>query len=599
MAISGHEGTLSYGDLVGRGRALASLLRRSGAGPGTRVALLLDRSAWLVAAQMAVLEVGGAFVPLDPKSPEERLAFQLCDAETPIVLTRRALVDRLPETEASVVVDEVEAGEVAGEAPARLSAEQAAYVIYTSGSTGRPKGVEIRHRSLSQLVAWHRRHYRVTHSDRSVVAASPSFDASIFETWPYLTSGATLVIPEAETVLATDRWVDLLSRERVTIVTASTPLAEATLAELARSPGLSQAAEVVPCLRVLMAGGDRLRRSPDQATHFALVNHYGPTECSVVTTGAVIPPSTKTPPIGWPVGGRRVIVLDDVLAPVPMGTVGHLHVAGPGLANGYLGRAARTAASFVPDLHGLRAGERLYRTGDRVRHRGDGQLEFLGRIDNQVKLRGLRIELGEIESVLAEHPGVSDVALLVHDPEQRPDRRRLVAYLTAYGEPPQRDELATFLGRRLPDYMVPASFVVLERLPRTPAGKVDRTALSKSLAAQQEHAGEHVAPRSPVEEKLVEIWCQVLGVQRVSVYDNFFELGGHSLLATQVAARIRDCFGLELPLQKVFEASRVADLADVLVELQAEKTEDGELEAALAELEGLSEDEVELLLADD
>ena len=492
VAISDPEGSLSYSELGRRSRRLASRLRRAGVAPEVRVALLFERSSWLFTAQLAVLEAGGAFVPLDPKTPGERLAFQVEDAGVPIVLTSRALADRVPRTPARVIEVDADQADEADKAPDRGSPEHLAYVIYTSGSTGRPKGVEILHHSLSQLVAWHRRHYQIGAGDRAAVVASPSFDASIFETWPYLTSGARLVIPEPDTVLAPDRWVELLSRERVTFATTAAPLAEATLAELSRAP---KAAKTLPCLRVVTSGGDRLRRTPDRPLGFALVNHYGPTECTVVTTGVEIPPGTETPPIGWPVGGRRIALLNAGPEPVPMGTAGHLHVAGPGLARGYLGRAARTAESFVPDPYADRAGERLYRTGDLARHRGDGQLEFLGRIDHQVKIRGFRIELGEIEAILAQQPSVREAVVMVREEEHR----RLVAFVVPEHDTSdfQTAELRTALTVRLPDYMVPSLFVTVERFPVTIHGKLDRRALARlAHDASPAATGGKAAPRN-------------------------------------------------------------------------------------------------------
>ena len=380
--------------------------------------------AGVVVTLLGVLASGGAYLPLDPAAPRTRLKHELAEASAPVVVTQRGLADHLPRTPAQVMLIDraAEPGSATAPLVSRCVAESPAYVIYTSGSTGQPKGVEVVHGGLSRLVAWHRRTYSVTPADRAPVVASPSFDASSFELWPYLCSGAKVVIPPADVTAAPDRLIDLLSRERVTLSHMPTPLAEAVLAELAE-PRWARDRSALSALRVLLLGGDRLRRAPQPLPPFPLVNHYGPTESTVVCSAGTVRATAGPPPIGRPIVEHRLRLLDPTLRPMPLGAAGHLHVAGPGLARGYLRRPAWTAERFVPDPFSEGSGGRLYRTGDLARQLGDGRIQFLGRIDHQVKLRGFRVELGEVEVVLARHPVVRTCAVVVR-------KDRLVAFFT-------------------------------------------------------------------------------------------------------------------------------------------------------------------------
>ncbi len=440
-----------------------------------------------------------------------------------------------------------------------VRASNLAYVIYTSGSTGRPKGVEIPHRGLLALVRWHRRVYGVTPADRAPQMAGEGFDASVWELWPYLLSGAAVVFPPDGVRANPAALVPWLAGAGITLAFLPTPLAELALDE-PWPPGHH--------LRALLVGGDRLRRRPGPAHGFRLVNHYGPTESSVVATWGAVPPEGSpsegagAPSIGRPVDGTRACVLDPAGRPVPAGVAGELCLGGESLARGYLGRPDLTAERFVPDpaQDGERLGERLYRTGDLVRHRGDGEIEFLGRIDSQIKIRGVRIEPGEIEAALASCPGVREAAVTARE---RGGEARLVAYVAPAGE-----GLRAWLEARLPSAMVPSAFVILDALPLTPNGKVDLRALPEPEWEQGVEEG-FTAPRTPIEELLAAIWSDVLGEVRgevrgrspIGIHDGFFDLGGHSLLATQVVSRVRRVLGVELPLRAVFEAPTVAGLA--------------------------------------
>ncbi|HEX6902709.1 MAG TPA: amino acid adenylation domain-containing protein, partial [Thermoanaerobaculia bacterium] len=552
-------GPLSYGELVDRAGRVAGWLRRQGVGPEVRVPVVLDRSAELAVAVLAVLEAGGAYVPLDPANPAERLAWQLEDAwaGSPVraLLTRAELAESLGVQDARTLCVDRGLERLApwGEPPLPVPAERAAYVIYTSGSTGRPKGVVISHGALANLVEWHCRTYGVSASDRAALVAGPGFDASVWEMWPYLAAGASLCIPIEEVRAAPARLVGWLAEEGVTVAFLPTPLAEAALAE---------AWPAETRLRALLTGGDRLRRGPRPGLPFVLHNHYGPTEGAVVATAAPVAPERTAPPIGRPIANARVHVLDRWQRLAPVGVPGELLLGGDGLARGYLHRPDLTAAAFVPDPFAEEAGCRLYRTGDLVRWTPEGSLEFLGRIDRQVKVRGFRVELGEIEAALAELPGVRQAVVVARSvrsdgsvgSDGSPGDRRLTAYVV--GEAGAA-ELRESLRGRLPEAMIPAAWVFLETLPLTPNGKVDRKALPEPVA---EVTG-WIAPRTPAEEKLAAIWAEVLGMERVGVQDDFFALGGHSLLAVQLASRVREAFGVELPLRRLFEAPTVESLA--------------------------------------
>ena len=451
-----------------------------------------------------------------------------------VLLAQSAALDRFPGLKAAARVWRLEAevpeafgGPLPGSDPGQL-----AYVIYTSGSTGRPKGVEVEHRGLANLAAWHRRAYGITPSDRATRIAGPAFDAAVWEVWPYLTAGASLHIPDAATVLSPPRLISWLARHAITHAFLPTPLAEALLEE----PWPADAA-----LRVLLTGGDRLHRGPRPDHPFALWNHYGPTESSVVATwGRVAGTAAAPPPIGRPIDGVEVR-LDES---------GEILIGGAGLARGYRGRPDLTAERFVPDPLGA-PGERLYRTGDLARILPSGELDFVGRADFQVKVRGFRIELGEIEAALRRQPGVREAVVLALEGER--GEKRLAGYVV--GETVAA-ELRAALGRELPDYMVPAAWVFLDALPLTPNGKVDRAA----LPAPERGEDGYVAPRTEAEAALAAIFAEVLDLPRVGVEDDFFALGGHSLTATRALSRLRARLGVDLPPRALFENPTVAGL---------------------------------------
>jgi len=555
VAVSFENRSITYFALNERGNQIAHFLRQRGVRPDVCVGIALPRSPEMIAGILGVLKAGGAYLPLDIDHPQERLAYIIGDAKIPIVLTDNHWLDRLPPALPVLCLDrdlpEIESQP--RENPAGLNQSgDIAYVIYTSGSTGHPKGVEIEHRGLLNLIAWHRREYRVGADDRATLIASPAFDASVWEIWPYLTAGASVNIPCEETRSSPLELVDWLARENITLTFLPTPMAEAVLDQLKvrAFAGLH--------LRALLTGGDKLHAGAHPDLPFSLVNHYGPTEDTVVTTFArVTCDPGAVPPIGRPIANTRLYVLDCLMKPVPIGVPGELYIGGAGLARGYRNQPKLTADRFVPDLFDPRPGARLFRTGDRVRYLAGGDLEFLGRLDDQVKLRGFRIELGEIEAVLCHHDAVKECVVL--DREDARGSKQLVAYVVS------RDgcqlpvaEFRELLQRQLPSYMVPSVFVSVEAFPFTPNGKIDRKALPAPESSAWKPA--YVAPRSPMEELVTAVWEDVLKTPGIGVHDNFFELGGHSLLATRVVSRIRESTGADLPLRFIFESPTIAQL---------------------------------------
>jgi amino acid adenylation domain-containing protein len=554
-ALSSAGVALTYAALDRAANRLANHLRRRGVRPETRVGICLERGTELVVALLAVLKAGGAYVPLDPAYPAERLAFMLADSGAPLLLTRLPLPEGLPPHAAEVVCLDADRERIEAEsalAPAAgVLPENLAYVIYTSGSTGTPKGVLVPHRGLANVARGHARDLGVGAGDRVLQFASPSFDASVFEMVMALAAGATLVLGTRETLAPGPDLLRLLREEEVTVATLP-PSALAVLppAEL-------------PALRTLMTAGEACPAELVErwALERRFFNLYGPTEATIWSTTAACAPGGGRPPIGRPVANTSAYVLDARGEPVPVGVPGELYVGGAGVSRGYAGRPELTAERFVPDRFGRQPGGRLYRTGDRVRWSARGELEFLGRTDAQVKVRGFRIEPGEIEGALRRSKGVADCVVVPR--EDVPGEKRLVAYVVGDVE---AGVLREHLRRELPEYMVPAAFVPLESLPLTPNGKLDRTALpAPEFAADAER---YVAPRTPTEEVLAEIWAETLRLERVGVTESFFELGGHSLLATRVISRVRQVFAVEVPLRALFEGPTVAELAGRVEEIR-------------------------------
>jgi amino acid adenylation domain-containing protein len=582
LALAGGGEAITYGELARRAGRLAQRLTALGAGPEEVVAIVLERSPAAVVAALAVLQAGAAYLPLDPAHPAERLAGMLADSGARLLIAGEALAAALPGPIPTLVSAALLEEEAAAETTRpgqsheshsraeRGDAAMLAYVIYTSGSTGAPKGVGLTHAGLANLVAWHRRIYRVTPEDRAALIAGPGFDAAVWEVWPYLAAGASLHAPPEEARSSPAEILAWLTEQRITIAFLPTLLAEAVLA-LSRPAGCA--------LRALLTGGDRLHRRPPPGSGWPLENHYGPTECTVVATHEPVPEATggpgvdTAPPIGRPIDGLWAAVTAADGEPLPAGTAGELRLGGSGLARGYLRRPELTAERFVPDPLGYLRGEpgaRAYRTGDRVRWDAGGRLEFLGRVDRQIKVRGYRLEPGEVEAALAAHPEVREAAVAVR---QEGAAARLVAWFVARRSAPDAAELRAWLRRKLPEPMVPALFVALPALPLTANGKIDRAALADPATAPlpaADRAVPRLAPRTPSEAEVATAWAEALGLDlaEVGAEDDFFTAGGHSLLAPRLTALLRRASGVELPLRTVFERPTVAGLAAALDELR-------------------------------
>ena len=568
LAVASGGVRITYGQLNERANRVAHRLRELGVRAESRVGICMERSAENVISLLGILKAGGAFVPLDPEYPRGRLAFMIADAKLQVLLTQQKLTAKLPVLPSGthlLCLEEMEADPAAAELsdPAsQTNLKNLAYVIYTSGSTGTPKGVEIEHQGLLNLVRWHQEQYQVRSEDRATQLAGLSFDASVWELWPYLTAGASVHVPDEKTRLNPDELVQWLAGEKITLAFLPTPLAEALL-DGAWPKGMA--------LRALLTGGDRLHRYPRKKLPFQLVNHYGPTENSVVTTAAVIEfrqECDDAPPIGRPIANTRLYVLDARMRPVPVGVPGELYIAGAGLARGYLNQPKLTAEKFVANPFSKGGPfDRMYRTGDLLRYREDGSVEFLGRIDQQVKLRGYRIELGEIEAVLNGQAGVREAVVVA----RQDGETRLAAYIVPdQTRSPTAQQLREYLKQKLPEHMVPSAFVFLDALPLTPNGKVDRKGLPAPDFQPLER--DFVAPRNPAEKVLADIWSELLHLKRVGVHDNFFELGGHSLMATQMISRVRNAFGAELPMLAVFETPTVEKLAERLTQAGVDRS---------------------------
>jgi len=552
---------VTYAELSERAGALAAELVAGGLRPGQRVGLCVERGAHFPTGALGILAAGGAYVPLDPSYPQARLDQLVADAGLEVLVTQAALADRFRSHGARrIAIEEVVAAPRRASAPLPAgSGADAAYVIYTSGSTGEPKGVRVPHRAVVRLVR-DTNYIELTPADRVAQASITTFDAATFEIWGPLLNGGTLVGIPHEVVLDPARMAATLREREVSVLFVTTALFNELVAADART---------FASLRVLLFGGEavdprRVRTVLESGAPEHLLHVYGPTENTTFSTWhevTQVDEGARTVPIGIPLANTRAYVLDPTGGLVPVGVPGELYLAGDGLATGYLNAPELTAERFVPDPFSRDPGAKMYRTGDLVRRRGDGAVEFVGRVDHQLKIRGHRIEPGEVEVVVRAHDGVREAIVIGR--EDTPGDKRLVAYFTG---DVSSDALRKFAAERLPTYLVPSAFVALAELPLTVNGKVDRAALPAPVRESADRAP--VAPRTPTEKALVEIWSELLGVERIGTLDDFFELGGHSLMATRVLSRVRERFGVELSLPSLFDAPTVSDLAgkvDVLV----------------------------------
>jgi amino acid adenylation domain-containing protein len=560
IAVVFGDSKLTYGRLNKHANQVAAHLRKLGAGPDSLVGICVDRSLEMVIGLLGILKSGAAYVPLDPAYPAERQAFMLEDSRMPILVTKANLLERLPLRPPRTLCLDCDWGQIRLQseqnAPLACGPQSLAYVLYTSGSTGQPKGVRIGHRALVNFLASMASEPGMSASDILVAVTTLSFDIAGLELWLPLSVGARVIIASAEAAMDAASLGDLVDQSRATVMQA-TPATWRMLLERGwrGSPGLK-----------ILCGGEAW--SEDLVQQLlprcaSLWNMYGPTETTIWSAVSKIETPQK-PLIGRPIANTQFYVLDPHLQPVPIGVPGELHIGGVGLAQGYLSRPELTKERFILDPFSSNPDARLYKTGDLVRYRPEGTIEFLGRMDNQVKLRGYRIELEEVEAVLRRCPGVRECVAVVR--EDRPGEKRLVAYVAGEEKAaPGVVELQALLKQKLPDYMVPSVFVTLLALPLTPNGKIDRKALPvpEASKASQENAG-YVAPRTSTEKLLACIWSEVLDAKQVGIHDSFFELGGHSLLAARVQVRVEKVFDRRLPLAAFFQASTVAKLAELL-----------------------------------
>ena len=581
IALTFHDRDVTYRELHARASMLARTLREHGIGRGDLVGLYVERSVEMLIALLGVLEAGAAYVPLDPAFPAERLGFMVSDAESRVIVTQQSLADKVPAKDVQLVIVDSNAPITEG-APVVCDArpDDLAYVIFTSGSTGRPKGVQITQRSAANLVTSVARRPGQKAGDTICAVSTLSFDIAVFELFVPLTVGARILLVDSETQRDGAKLARLIDASDTTIMQA-TPATWRMLLEIGWSgkAGLKMITTGEACPREL---AERLILCCTE-----LWNLYGPTETTVYSTLGPIVSGSGPISIGTPVANTQIHIVDRNMQLLPVGVPGELLIGGDGLARGYLGRPDLTAEKFITF-----DGQRVYRSGDIAIWKTDGTLEVLGRIDHQVKLRGFRVELGEIEAALNEHPLVEQA--VVHCRENRPGDKRLVAYVT--GDAPAADVLREHLRKTLPDYMIPSAFVVLERFPLTPNGKVNRNALPAPELLIEDAALE--LPQGDEETTIAALWSQILGREKVGRHESFFDLGGHSLLATQLIARLNAQYAVDIPLRVLFEAPTVARLTIKVSEARAANLEGENLDELLAALEGLSDDEAAMAMKD-
>ena len=559
IAVVFEEELISYRELNLRANQLAHYLQSLGVGSEVLVGLCVERSLEMVVGVLGILKAGGAYVPLDYAYPQERLAFMLQDAQVSVLLTQEKLKSGLPNHQAEIICLDTnwQSIDYGLDNPThKITSNNLAYVIYTSGSTGQPKGVQIQHRSAVNLLNAVAQEPGLTAEDTLLSVTSLSFDIAVSEIFLPLSVGAKLVLVSREVAADGIQLLKALTTSGATFM-QPTPVTWRLL--------LAAGWQGSPQLKMISTGEALPRELANQLLPkgACLWNLYGPTETTIWSTGYKVTTGNKAISIGCPLANTQLYILDSHLQPVPIGISGELYIGGEGLARGYLNRPDLTAEKFISNPFSPNPKSRLYKTGDLARYLPDGHIEYLGRIDYQIKLRGFRIELGEIETVLLQHPGVKEAVVIVR--EDTPNQTSLVGYIVAEtGQDSLQviSQLRRFLKQQLPDFMVPTIFMALEAMPLTPNGKVDRKALPKPDASRPELEANYVAPRTPIEQQITDIWMQVLNVKRVGIYDNFFELGGYSLVGIQVVSRVRQALQVEILMSNLFELPTVADLAE-------------------------------------
>ncbi|MCM0593872.1 MAG: amino acid adenylation domain-containing protein [Gloeotrichia echinulata DEX184] len=558
VAVVFENQQLTYRELNQRANQLAHYLQTLGVRPEVLVGICVERSLEMIIGLLGILKAGGAYVPLDPNYPQERLSYMLEDAQVSVILTQQHLLEKLQQHQTQLVYLDTDwrlISQLNQDHPlTAIQTTNLAYVIYTSGSTGQPKGVMVAHQGLLNLVFWHQQTFKITSLDKATQLAGTGFDAAVWELWPYLTAGASIYLVKPELLTSPINLRDWLISQKITMSFVPTPVAQELLS-------LEWATESI-ALRYILTGGDKLHQYPSVSIPFQVVNNYGPTENTVVTTSGLVVAQEQnqiSPTIGQPIANTQVYILDQRLQPVPVGVPGELHIGGAGLTRGYLNRPELTQEKFIPNPFKETQGSRLYKTGDLARYLPDGNIEYLGRIDNQVKIRGFRIELGEIEAVLNAHPQIQQAVVIVT--EDIPGDKRLVAYLVKSDESLTNKQIRDFLKQQLPEYMLPSVFVTLDTIPLTPNGKIDKKALPiPDREITREH--EYIAPSTAIEQILTNIWQELLLKEKISIHDNFFEIGGDSILSIQVVSRAKN-LGIQVTPKQIFQHQTITELARV------------------------------------
>ena len=590
---------ITYRELNERANQLANYLRTEGVGPEVLVGISIERSLEMLVAILGVLKAGGGYVPLDPNYPQERLQFMITDDRLRLVITTKQTANNIPATAQLLFIDndwpKIAKRDVNNLAT-KIQPHNVAYIIYTSGSTGNPKGVAIEHRSLTNFIYAAAAAYEIASSDRMLQFASLSFDLSVEEIFLPLTHGATLVLRTEDMISSPRDFMRCCEEWKLSILDLPTAYWHELTDALAPDD-----IKLPTSIRLVIIGGEKAATDRLVAWHaragdaIRLVNTYGPTETTVAVTISELRNAdacvSGVVPIGRPFANTRAYVLDANLQPAPIGVAGELYIGGPGVARGYINRADLTAEKFIADPFSADSADRLYRTGDRVRYRRDGQIEFLGRIDNQIKIRGFRVELEEIEQALREQSSVKD-GVVVYDESAR----RLIAYVV-----PQNNEgisttnLRNSLKTKLPAYMVPSILEVIDALPVTANGKINRRALPEP-ASQTQTDETFVAPSTPIEEMIASAWREVLNLERIGAHDNFFDVGGHSLLAAKVVSLVRNQMNVDLSIVDLFQAPTIAALAELLAPRVAEKSARDEFDRLMREIAEMTEAEAQCLL---
>jgi amino acid adenylation domain-containing protein len=590
----------TYEVLNQQAQRLACYLQQQGIGCETLVCLYIERSLDLIIGILGILKAGGAYVPLDPSYPLERLAFMVTDTQVPVILTQTKPGQKLSlDSAKTIYLDSAwQSGVTQQELKADVTADNLAYVIYTSGSTGRPKGIAVPHRGVVNNILDLNQRFAVGSEDRILMLSSLSFDMCVYEVLGMLAAGGTVIIPDRSHAQNPAHWAELTQRYNVTLWNL-TPALLKMLVHACQE----QVLEHTLTLKLVLTGGDWIPVTlPEQvkslAPHAQVVSLGGATEasiCSIIYPIEVCDPAWKRIPYGWPMANQEAWILDAELQPVQMGVPGELYLGGMGLVRGYINGPALTAERFIPHPFSNR-GDRLYKTGDLACYQPNGTIELLGRIDYQVKLRGVRIELEEIEANLRQYAAIQDTVVLIKEDNRH--NQFLVAYFVPKDAPPTFAQLRNFLKQKLPDAMIPTVFVPLASLPLTLNRKLDRLALLALPLGRRSSSKNVVTARTPLEEVLAKIWGSVLGIKQVGIFDNFFEMGGHSLLATQIVSRLQEAFQVDIPLNAFFEAPEVAQFAEYVLKNSGRIQQDIDQTAQiLLQIYQLSEDDAKRILS--